>query len=261
MKNENVLLFRTRDSFVPSNIFKADSKLPRGITAWEARGDWWIPLPPFGRRGCDKTSGNSGIPRTRANEAVRHTRFASGTVSLTCASQPIDWPSALDARDHPARSTLLAASYISLLNALSAMSAIFDFELQDAGLLHRDESEDDDVIEFGTVIPWHAVPMEFPRSKIPIHRPPSPLQYRWRLHVNAFNAASVFLLQEEGDADPCEIAKWVRERARACLAPRETTRSVFSFGAFSLRSILYCCYNENFFLLFTVRPTIPKWEA
>ncbi|GAB1860925.1 Ribosomal protein S6 kinase [Camponotus japonicus] len=30
------------------------------------------------------------------------------------------------------------------------MSAIFDFELQDAGLLHRDESEDDDVIEFGT---------------------------------------------------------------------------------------------------------------
>ncbi|XP_070156774.1 ribosomal protein S6 kinase beta-1 isoform X1 [Polyergus mexicanus] len=29
------------------------------------------------------------------------------------------------------------------------MSAIFDFELQDAGLLQRDESDDDDVIEFG----------------------------------------------------------------------------------------------------------------
>ncbi|KAL6265080.1 ribosomal protein S6 kinase beta-2-like [Pogonomyrmex barbatus] len=29
------------------------------------------------------------------------------------------------------------------------MSAIFDIELQDAGLLHRDESEDDDVIEIG----------------------------------------------------------------------------------------------------------------
>ncbi|KAL6447787.1 hypothetical protein ACFW04_000133 [Cataglyphis niger] len=32
------------------------------------------------------------------------------------------------------------------------MSAIFDFELQDAGLLQRDESDDDDVIEFGAVL-------------------------------------------------------------------------------------------------------------
>jgi len=32
------------------------------------------------------------------------------------------------------------------------MSAIFDIELQDAGLPHRDESEDDDVIEIDAVI-------------------------------------------------------------------------------------------------------------
>lgn len=32
------------------------------------------------------------------------------------------------------------------------MSAIFDIELQDAGLPHRDESEDDDIIEIDAVI-------------------------------------------------------------------------------------------------------------
>lgn len=57
----------------------------------------------------------------------------------------------IDKHVRRARLTLFRGPQRQHINRANTMSAIFDFELQDAGLLQRDESDDDDVIEFGAV--------------------------------------------------------------------------------------------------------------
>ena len=71
------------------------------------------------------------------------------------------------------------------------MSAIFDIELQDAGLPHRDESEDDDIIEIDAVI--KASPPSFISRREWESRYLRPRQWHvYRVNRHS-NAASVFL--------------------------------------------------------------------
>lgn len=69
--------------------------------------------------------------------------------------------------------------------------------------------------------------------------------------MNAFNAASVFLSQEEGDADPSEIAKWVKGRARVSRVARPRGRlRALSSSWYILNTRRYFIYDFSQFWQF-----------